>query len=183
MATPTLLTMSLIDTCCGSLRLVRARVSPRLSSRVDPEDVVQSAYRSFFRRAAADDIVLQRSGDLWRLLAAFTLNKLRSQLEHHTAQKRDPARELHSVDGLDAVLEDLGSVEPTAEQAAIIADELAAVLARLSGRQRAVLEGRLQGKPIEELAVELQCSARTVRRSLEHCRNELEQRLLENPEP
>src|ERR1700679_4129725 len=28
--------------------LARSRLSPRLSHRVDPEDVVQSAYRSFF---------------------------------------------------------------------------------------------------------------------------------------
>src|SRR5947208_2188580 len=71
------------------LGLVRTRLSARLARHVDPEDVVQSAYRSFFSGARAGRYVLQRSGDLWRLLVAITLHKLQQQVEHHTAEKRD----------------------------------------------------------------------------------------------
>ena len=37
--------------------------------------------------------MIARSGDLWRLLAAITINKLRKQVERHTADKRSPAHE------------------------------------------------------------------------------------------
>ena len=46
------------------LALARGQLSDKLARRVDPEDVVQSAYRSFFAGARADRYVLQRSGDL-----------------------------------------------------------------------------------------------------------------------
>jgi DNA-directed RNA polymerase specialized sigma24 family protein len=61
--------------------LARTRLSPKLARRVDPEDIVQSAYRSFFRHAQNDRYVLERSGDLWRLLAAIVMNKLHGQVE------------------------------------------------------------------------------------------------------
>src|SRR5262249_40685711 len=58
------------------LALARSHLSAKLAARLDPEDVVQSAYRSFFADARDDRFVLKRSGDLWRLLAAITLHKL-----------------------------------------------------------------------------------------------------------
>lgn len=162
--------------------LARTRISPKLARRVDPEDVVQSAYRSFFRRVANDEIVFQRAGDLWRLLAAFTINKLRGQVEHHTARRRDIDRELHATGAINAEIFDAGATEPTVEQVAMLSDELADVMCQMPARERAVLEGRLQGRTIEEIAAELDCSQRTVRRQLEHCRNVLERRLLNDSE-
>src|SRR5947209_1095765 len=55
--------------------LARTRLSARLARHVDPEDVVQSAYRSFFSGARSDRYALRRSGDLWRLLVSITLHK------------------------------------------------------------------------------------------------------------
>src|SRR5262245_54743172 len=57
--------------------LARSHMSPSLRTREDEEDVVQSVCRSFFTRAREGQYILQRSGDLWRLLAAITLNKVR----------------------------------------------------------------------------------------------------------
>src|SRR5437899_1020403 len=70
------------------LALARSHLSEKLARRVDPEDVVQSAYRSFFTAARADRYELQRPGDLWQLLAAITPHKLRHQVARHTADKR-----------------------------------------------------------------------------------------------
>src|SRR5437879_3375640 len=75
------------------LALARSRLSARLARHVDPEDVVQSAFRSFFTGARADRFALRRSGDLWRLLVAITLHKLQHQVERHTAGKRTAVRE------------------------------------------------------------------------------------------
>jgi len=75
------------------ISLVRKRVSGKLQRRIDPEDVIQSAYRSFFVSARDDRYVLSRAGDLWRLLAAIALNKLHRQVERHTAQRRNISSE------------------------------------------------------------------------------------------
>ncbi len=159
------------------LSLVRTRLSSKLAKRVDPEDVVQSAYRSFFRRVASDEIVLRRAGDLWRVLAAFAINKVRGQIEFHSAARR-------GIDG-EADLPDVGQYlvtdsEPSVEQAAMIADELEAIVVALRPRERAVLEGRLQGQTIEQIAADMSCSQRTVRRLLAHCQSVVEHRFLES---
>ena len=55
------------------IALARARIGPKLKRRVDAEDIVQSAYRSFFVHAKNQEYQLARSGDLWRLLAIVCL--------------------------------------------------------------------------------------------------------------
>lgn len=162
------------------LALVRSHLSRKLSARVDPDDVVQSAYRSFFRRVASDDIVLQRAGDLWRLLAAFAINKLRSQIEFHSAQSRKIDREASASELQDLRQIEQSNIEPTAEQAMMIADELDAIVSALQPRERAVLVGRLQGHTVGQIATELNCSQRTVRRVLGRCQKVAERRLLED---
>src|SRR5438093_12587143 len=49
-------------------RLARVRLSTKLAARLDPDDVVMSAYRSFFVGARDRRFTLKESGDLWRLL-------------------------------------------------------------------------------------------------------------------
>ena len=46
--------------------LARSRLSSRLKRRTDPEDIVQSVYRSFFSAVRAGRFTLSRGGDLWR---------------------------------------------------------------------------------------------------------------------
>ena len=65
--------------------LARNCLSEKMQHRVDAEDVVQSAYRSFFRHAKEGRYKLKRCGDLWRLLAAITINKTMEQVEFHQA--------------------------------------------------------------------------------------------------
>jgi RNA polymerase sigma factor (sigma-70 family) len=150
--------------------LARSRLSGRLAARVDAEDVVQSAYRSFFLRARVGEFELQHSGDLWRLLARITLRKLYRQAEHHTAGRRSIAREQIST-GNDEV--DAASREPTPDEAAALADELASAMQRLSQFERRVLELRLQEHTVDEIASQLGRSERTIRRTLAAIRSKL----------
>jgi RNA polymerase sigma factor (sigma-70 family) len=157
-------------------RLARVRLSRRLASRTDPEDVVLSAWRSFFVGAAAGRFSLERSGDLWRLLVAITLNKLYRQARRHSATRRSVAKERP----LDSVPEGhlpAGEREPTPEEAVSLADELEAVMTRLDSFARRVLELRLQGNSVETIAVETDRSERTVRRTLAEIRKSLTARL------
>ena len=70
------------------IELARSQLSPELARRFDPEDVVQSAYRSFFRLPRADRCKLRKDEELWHLLAAITVNKARRAAERHRARKR-----------------------------------------------------------------------------------------------
>src|SRR5262245_52226224 len=77
--------------------LARARLSHSLAARVDPEDVVQSAYRSFFLLARDGEVLLQESGDLWRLLVRITLRKVYRSARRHRADCRSVGREDHRL--------------------------------------------------------------------------------------
>lgn len=145
--------------------LARSRLSPRLAGRTDPEDVVLSVYRSFFIEARAGRFTWSRAGDLWRLLAAITKHKLLRQARYHGADRRSVDREsaLGEVDFLHGC-------EPTPDDAAALADELECVFTQLDASGRRVLELRLQGARISEIADDTGRSERTVRRTLDRIR-------------
>lgn len=160
--------------------LARSRLSPKLRTRVDPEDVVQSVYRVFFDRAAQDEFVLKQSGDLWRLLAAITIKKIHANVEFHQAQKRSFTNDVSLSDdasGFRIPLE-MVSHEPGPEESMTLMEELHSVLSGLDALPRQVMELRLQGLSVEEIAVEIKRSDRTVRRALEQTRKTMEDRLL-----
>src|SRR5580693_7271824 len=74
--------------------LARSRLSPRLASRTDPEDIVMSVYRSFFVGVRRGRFALSRGGDLWRLLASITRHKLLRQVRYQRAECRSVDIEL-----------------------------------------------------------------------------------------
>ena len=146
--------------------MVQWQIAPRLRRRLDPEDAVHSAYRSFFVKARQGEFVLHRSGDLWKLLVTITLNKLRRQIEHHRAGKR-------AVD-LDRPLDDALTSRlaegPSPLEALAAADELENFMAKLSPLQRSILEMRMRDCRWDEIATSTGCSERTARRTLEDVR-------------
>jgi len=52
--------------------LAHSRLSEKLGRKVDADDIVQSALRSFFVRSQEGQYAIERSGDLWKLLAVIT---------------------------------------------------------------------------------------------------------------
>src|SRR5438128_1443057 len=73
--------------------LARRHFDTALRRRVDPEDAVQSAYKSFFLRCGQGQFDLGDWGELWNLLAVITLRKCWNQVQHHRRARRTPARE------------------------------------------------------------------------------------------
>jgi RNA polymerase sigma-70 factor (ECF subfamily) len=136
---------------------------------------VLSAYRSFFVRARGGQLSLRRSGDLWRLLVAITLNKVRHQVARHRADKRSIRRE----EELLAELYEPRTNHPTPEQALAAAEELEAIMAALPLVKRRILELRLLDYEISEIAADVGRSERTVRRLLTDLQTFLERRLLD----
>ena len=149
--------------------LARSRLAPRLAQRTDPEDIVLSVYRSFFVGARAGRYSLSRGGDLWRLLAAITRHKLLHQVRRHTAERRSVDAEV-ALDAIDAARLVKLSPIPTPEAAVALADELEWVCNRLDPFARRVLELRLQGLPLTEIAADTDRSERSVRRALAEIR-------------
>lgn len=156
--------------------LARSRLSPRLASRVDPEDIVLSMYRSFFVGARDGRLVVSRGGDLWRLLASMVINKARHQARRHRADMRSIDHERPLGPTTEAQLaSDPG--EPTPDDALALADELERVLEKLEPFRRRVLELRLQGAAHADIAIDTDRSERTVRRALAEIRDLLTKRL------
>lgn len=160
------------------LAVVRGRLSEKLARRLDPEDVLQSAYRSFFAGARDDRYVLAKAGDLWALLVAITLHKLHHQVARHTAGRRSVEAE-EAADLVDRHGERLAR-QPSPDEAAAVVDELRWLMAGLTVQARTVLEMRLQGADVAEIAAATQRSERLVRRVLSQVREKLEQRYQES---
>ena len=162
------------------IALARSRMPQQLAPRLDAEDVVQSVYRSFFAAAREGRYVLKRGGDLWRLLVSITLHKVFNQLGHNAARKRALRREQRFKDGEEFAQREghLLLREPSPMEAAALTDELEQVMRPLDPLQRRVLELRLQGYTLDEIAAETGYSQRTVCRTLDLVKELLERRHL-----
>ena len=143
------------------VRLAGKHLSQRLAGRVDPEDVVQSVFRTFFRRGADGEFHLDGSAQLWQLLVKITVLKARARARFHTADRRDAGAEQAPADGFDAA-----TPEPGPEEAVILVDQIDALLRGLPAVYAQVLGLRLQGRNVTDVADELNLSRQTVHRAL-----------------
>jgi RNA polymerase sigma-70 factor (ECF subfamily) len=152
------------------LTLARRRISQRLASRVDPEDIVQSVFRTFFGRVKDGQFVFADQDDLCKLLMRITLHKTLRQVAYHKAAKRDPNMETPHGEHHHEQLMALFDEEPTQEATVAFLDQLEHFLAQLRPQEREILEMRLQGNSNEEIASKLGIYDRKIRRVIEHVR-------------
>lgn len=150
--------------------LARRRISQRLASRVDPEDIVQSVFRTFFARLKDDKFEINDQDDLFRLLVRITVHKTLRQIAHHKAAKRDPNMEMPQSDSTNEQVLQLLSNEPTPEATVTFLDQLEHFLGQLQPQDRQILELRMEGFSTEEIAKKLGSYDRKVRRVLERIR-------------
>jgi len=73
--------------------LARGHFNQILARKVDPEDVVQSAFKSFFVRHREGKLEVGDSDGLWNLLTLITLRKCADRVEYFRADRRDAARD------------------------------------------------------------------------------------------
>jgi hypothetical protein len=109
--------------------LVQSRFSRFLARRLDADDIVLSAWRSFFVAANRSRLQVPDDDDLWPLLATFTLRKLQRQAQRQLADRRNVAREISMSD--DDGWRELVSREPTSDDAAHLTYDIEALLAGL----------------------------------------------------
>lgn len=173
------------------LPLIRKELGAAVRQRVDPEDVMQSVWRTFFQ----GDFYASSGNELGALLARLCVNKARDKVRRQTAEKRDvnrtsqhdypfdsarklptavrpirvePGEEAHA----EAFVEDDSFFEeesvslllsgPTPEQAFVVRE----AIERLPEHLRAVMVLRLKGLTMTESARELNCTRRTIVRRI-----------------
>src|SRR5438552_7474317 len=131
--------------------LARQNLSRKLAGRIDSEDVVQSVFRTFFRRNARGEFHIDSSAKIWRLLVKITLLKARAKGRYHTADKRDVRSErLEDARWLEALAR-----EPGPAEAAAFIDLLESLLKDRPPLFREVLQLRLEGQGPTAIAKEL----------------------------
>lgn len=156
--------------------LARKNNARDLTRRLDEDDIVQSVFRVFFRQASKGRYDVPKGEDLWRLLLVLALNKIRAERTYHHAAKRD-ARLTSGTEAL----------EKAAPMAGRRADRAAAhlqlvvtdALNRLSPLHRVVVDFRVEGYEVAEIADKIQRSKRTVERLLQEARGHLRELLPE----
>jgi RNA polymerase sigma-70 factor (ECF subfamily) len=150
--------------------LAEQHLSRKVAGRVDGQDVVQSAFRTFFRRAAKGEFQIDSSGKLWHLLVKITLLKARAKGRYHTAGMRNVNAEVDT-----GWQEALGH-EPGPADAAALLDLIDTILRDRPALFREVLERRLQGESVTDIARKLKIS----RQSIYHILKQLQEKMIES---
>ncbi|MER3415220.1 MAG: hypothetical protein C4297_03280 [Gemmataceae bacterium] len=157
------------------IALARSRLDQKLSRRVDPEDIVQSVFRTFFKRAREGRFVLHSERDVFHLLVRITVFKTLRQVAFHRAHKRQAALEA-GPGAEDDPLCQLLSREPTPESVNCFLEEMQWLLEQLSPQEQEILALRIQGYTSSEIAERLGTYDRKVRRVMERIRGLAEKR-------
>ena len=149
--------------------IARARLQGLRGRDADEEDVVLSAFDSFFRgtRAGRFPDLRDRTG-LWPLLVKITARKAINQVNRQLAQKRNPSAEQEMED-----LAALVGSEPTPQFSMEVAEQISSLLDSLEDDQlREIAVMKLEGYTNEEIAAHLDIALRSVARRLSRIRVE-----------
>ena len=165
--------------------LVASKLNRKYRGATDPEDIVQSAFGSFFAAAKQSRLQLSQSVSLWQLLATFAQRKMLRSIERASAIKRggdfdqvpiDDLLQRLVIDPTDARSSIGKSTEPSIDEAPEPSidestepsiDELVGDAGdEMTAELRYLLESLLAGMTQAEIAAELCVTERTVRRRI-----------------
>jgi RNA polymerase sigma-70 factor (ECF subfamily) len=150
--------------------LAAAQCGSDLAARVDPEDIVQSVFRTFFRRAAQGHYDVPEEEELWKLFLVIALHKIRDTASYHRAAKRDVAATATGA-AFDHAAERRASPDETA--LATLRLVIAEILDGLPASLRPIVELRIEGYEVQEIADRTGRSRRSVERALQDFRTRL----------
>jgi RNA polymerase sigma-70 factor, ECF subfamily len=147
------------------IALASRQFDSRFRSKEDPEDVVLSVYRSFFRRDVRAPYDLEGWDGLWALLATITIRKCIERRHFWKAARRDVARESSPPPGpSEEEWREAIDRGPTPEQALILNETLEFLVGRFEPSHRELAALYFNGYSAAEIAELCPCSERTVRR-------------------
>lgn len=149
--------------------LVRTRSYPDLNRRVDADDIVQSVFRRFFQGVSRGKYEVPDGAELWKLFLVIALNKIRAEIKD---QRKDQRPSKASADDyLQRYLE-----EPKQDETAMAFLEIVVheALNRLPAPHKVMVELRIDGYGVEEIAEKTARSRRTVERVIRKFRDRLQ---------
>jgi RNA polymerase sigma-70 factor (ECF subfamily) len=158
------------------IALARTQLDARIRRKEDPEDIVQSVYRSFFTRQRDGRYDLANWDSVWSLLTVITVRKCLGRTEYYLAQCRTVAGEVEAArrdDRADGLSEAIDR-EPTPLEAAVLTETIEEMMRGLEDDDRAIIALRLQGYAAPEISAQLGRAERTVRRVWEHAKKRLQ---------
>jgi len=156
------------------LGLARRQLHSSLRSKVDPEDVLQSVFRSFFSRQRTGRFAIENWDSLWGILMVMTLRKCRRRIQYHRADRRDAQRETRWDENPEAEGDPgLFARDPTPSEASILVELVGRLMRDLPEEDRAILTLHLQGHTIAEIKAHTGRAMRTIRRVLERIRKQV----------
>jgi RNA polymerase sigma-70 factor (ECF subfamily) len=158
------------------IALAQQRFGAAFNGKIDPEDVVQSAYKSFFRRFEEGKLELVNWNSLWGLLTVITLRKGAARVAYYRTESRDATREVPTPPDLREWTSSLKAFdrEPTPLEAILLNETVEQLFAGLTEEERSIVELSMQGYSTQEISQRLGRAERTVRRVRERIRHRLE---------
>lgn len=136
----------------------------------EPDDIVQSAFRSLFRGVSSGSYDAPEGNSLWSLLAVIAIHKVR----------RKASRD-RSVAATSFVQPD-GEPSSSQEIAGEISEQqfecsLNEAIEFLQPQEREIVGMRVQGFTVEEISAKVDRSCRTIERTLQRIREKLSEKL------
>src|SRR5262249_9113779 len=159
------------------LGLARTQLDARIRRKVDADDIVQSVFRSYFQRQQDGQFDVKDWDHLWSLLAMMTARKCTNARVYFTRQKRNANVAIVAEGSGDEALSSFQALarDPTPDQAAALADMVEQLLDAMPERERRIVQLSLEGQDGRAIAETIGRAERTVRRTLEAFRQQLEQ--------
>ena len=151
-------------------QLASRQSSAELSRRVGPDEIVQSVFRTFFRRVSKGQYDAISGDDLWRLFLVMALNKIRSNANFHQAQKRDIRKTSLAHDDASATESFNRDDEVAYAVLKMTVDEL---LEKLDSGHAEIIRLRIHGHSLAEISKTTGRSLRTTERVLQKFRESL----------
>jgi RNA polymerase sigma-70 factor (ECF subfamily) len=131
---------------------------------VDPEDVVQSVFRSFFSRQAKGQFELENRDNLWSLLTVMALRKM---MRHMRLERRAAAGKTQVDLEIESIVDRIPSDEPTPEFVARFQELLDHLMHALGDENlRYIVRCTMEGQTTDEIARALGMSRSSVTRKL-----------------
>ena len=154
--------------------LVRSKTGGWLEAYTEPEDIVQSTFKSVLWRMQAGNYDAPDGSTLWNLLAVIATRKVFKRAKYHTAERRSADRSisLSAVEGGVAV----DQMDDPSESFEFCLRE---TLELLSPAYREILTLRIQGYKVDEISEQTNRTKRSVERILQKMREQLASHLLD----
>lgn len=147
--------------------LVRKQSSTELAQRTEADDIVQSVFRVFFSGAREGLYRIPRGDDLWQLLLVIALNKVRRMGVYHHAEMRDVRRTTPLVE---TARDELKPGHEDEGDRMFLNLAIREALEKLPADYRQLVEMRIEGYEIGEIAAKVGRAKRSVERILQEAR-------------